>query len=58
VVAAAASPQLTSVQVTPTGPTAATATAVIEDGQAIDPITLTLTQHNRAWSVVDLTENG
>jgi hypothetical protein len=57
-VAAAASPQLTNVQVTPTGPAAATATAVIEDGQAIDPITLTLTQHAGAWTVGDLTENG
>jgi hypothetical protein len=57
-IAAAANPQLTSVHVTPTGPVAASATAVIEDGQAIDPITLTLTKHNGAWSVVDLTENG
>lgn len=57
-IAATASPQLTSVRVTPTAANAARSTAVIEDGPAINSIAMRLAKHRGAWTVVDLSENG
>jgi hypothetical protein len=57
-IAATASPQLTSVRVTPIAANVARSTAVIEDGPAINSIAMRLAKHRGAWTVVDLSENG
>jgi hypothetical protein len=51
-------PQLTSVQVVPAGSASATASAVIDDRGAIDPVTMRLARTRGGWTVVDLAETG
>lgn len=54
----ASSPRVTSVRVSAADHWSATSTAVIEDGAAIDPLTLRLARDASGWTVVDLAETG
>jgi hypothetical protein len=51
-------PRLTSVRVDTTRRATAISTAVIEDGEAIDPLTMRLARRAHGWIVIDLAETG
>ena len=54
----ASSPRVTSVRVSAAGHWSATSSAMIEDGGAIDPLTMRLARQPGGWTVVDLAETG
>jgi hypothetical protein len=57
-VLAAADPRLRSLRMTPRGPTAARAVAVIEDGAAVYDVSLVLQRRANGWTITRLGETG